>query len=460
MSTGTEWVEDRIGPERVADRIGGATGAERAADGGRGSTPPPAGPHRHRRRRLDRRARGLALPGLVAMVFVVLHLFAFPASLFSNDSYRYARSAYEYLGDTRADAQHKALVAFCKDEGNRKYRGQLLDEMKFTEPRDPKPYERCMKASEAKGLGPNDPRYERIFDTRPLYPLIAAPFVGLMGAKAGLSAVSLIFTTAGGFFLLAALRRLGLSRGLAVLGQCLFYVTPLATWGTLPLAEGPLLSMLAAMLLGAVALLQGRIRTGALIYTAALAVSAGVKYSSAQMAAMTMTAAAAAMLLFVRRTRHRGTWRLFGLSAGTTAAVALISKLMALPGTSATLQDTFSKHWTKPEVADPWQDLFHLNHNFWWQWAQQQALAPLLVFPLALALWGLWRRSAPLALVVTGLGATGLATVIAHPVYFQADRLYAAVWLITAAGLPILLDEVIKRAVQRRCGTAEPELGP
>ncbi|MFE6687261.1 hypothetical protein ACFVFQ_12355 [Streptomyces sp. NPDC057743] len=440
MSVETEhipdWVEDRE-PSRAAPPAPDRPSVDR---------------RRSRHRRVDRRLAGLAMPGLVAVLFVVLHVFAFPASLFSNDSYRYARQAYEYLGDTRPEAQHKALVAYCKDEANRKYRAQLLDEMRFKGPRDPKSYQRCMKSTETSGLKPNDPRYERIFETRPLYPLLAAPFVGVMGAKSGLSAVSLIFTTAGGFFLLAALRRVGLSPGLALLGQVLYYATPLATWGTLPLAEGPLLAMLASMLYGAVCLLQGRIRTGALVYTASLAVSAGVKYSSAQMAAVTMTLAAGAMLLCVRRTRHRGTWWLFGLSAGTVAAVTLISKLLALPGTSATLQDTFSKHWTKPEVAAPWHDLAHLNVNFWWQWAQQQALAPLLVLPLGLALWGLWRRSVPLALTVVALGATGIATVVAHPVYFQAERLYAAVWLIVAAGLPVLVDVAIQRAVRRRCG--------
>ncbi|WP_052230298.1 hypothetical protein [Streptomyces sp. CT34] len=425
----------------------------------------PSAGRRSRHRRGGRRRPALALPGLVAVVFVVLHVFAFPASLFSNDSYRYARQAYEYLGDSRPEAQHKALVAYCKDEANRRYRGQLLDEMKFRQPHDPQGHQRCMKSAEADGLKPNDPRYERIFETRPLYPLIAAPFVGLMGAKSGLSAVSLIFTTAGGFFLLAALRRIGLSPGLALLGQILYYATPLATWGTLPLAEGPLLAMLASMLYGAVCLLQGRVRTGAVVYAASLAVSAGVKYSSAQMVAVTMTAAAAAMLVWVRRTRHRGTWWLFGLSAGTAAVVAVTGKLLKLPGTSATLQDTFSKHWTRPEVATPWHDLLHLNHNFWWQWAQHQALAPVLVLPLALALWGLWRRSVPLALTVAGLGVTGIATVVAHPVTFQAERLYAAVWLIVAAGIPVLVDEVIRRAVHRRCGgpghlPGHPPAGP
>ncbi|MEF3111929.1 hypothetical protein [Streptomyces chrestomyceticus] len=441
MSTGTE----------LAGHQAGGLAPGRTPLPPQTAPPPPAAPQRPAHRRADRRLAGLTLPCLVAAVFVVLHIFAFPASLFSNDSYRYARQAYEYLGDTRPEAQHKALVAYCKDEANRKYRGQLLDEMKFKEPRDPKAYARCMKGSAATGLKPNDPRYEEIFETRPLYPLLAAPFVGLMGAKSGLSAVSLIFTTAGGFFTLAALRRIGLGPKLAVLGQLLFYATPLATWGTLPLAEGPLLGMLGAMLFGAVSLIQGRIRTGAAVYAAALAVSAGVKYSSAQMAAALMACATLAMLVFVRRTRHRGTWWLLGLSAGAAAVIMLISKVWQLPGTTATLQDTFSKHWTTPEAVTPWQDLFELNRHFWWQWAQHQALAPMLVLPLGLALWGLWRRSAPLTLIVTGLGLTGIATVVAHPVYFQSERLYAAVWLVVVVGLPVLVDEAVERAVLRRC---------
>ena len=55
------------------------------------------------------------VPLVTVVVFVLLHVFAYPGTRFANDSYRYARSAYEFLGAPHREAQDKALRAYCAD---------------------------------------------------------------------------------------------------------------------------------------------------------------------------------------------------------------------------------------------------------------------------------------------------------------------------------------------------------
>ncbi|CAM5475737.1 hypothetical protein SGLAM104S_05916 [Streptomyces glaucescens] len=189
-------------------------------------------------------------------------------------------------------------------------------------------------------------------------------------------------------------------------------------------------------------LLHGRVRPGAALFTGALAGGLAVRYSTFLLVTLFLTAAAAAAPLFVRRARHRGTWWLAGLAAGGTLATLVLSKLLDLPGTTDSLQDTFTLHWTRPEITDPWQALLRLNHHYWWQWLQKEALAPLLLFLVAVGAWGVWRRSVPVALCVIAVGATGFATAAAHPVAVELDRLYVAVWLVPVIGVPLALDRL------------------
>jgi hypothetical protein len=403
-----------------------------------------------------------ALPALVAAAFVLLHVFGYPATRFSNDSYRYAREAYEFLGDSPRQATGKAVAAYCEDTARLVHRNRMLDQLGFRAPgREAEYAARCEKKY-ANGLAPTDPRYERIFDTRPGYPLIAAPFVALLGAKAGLTLVALACTTLAGYLVFLLLRALRAPPAASVAGQVLFYVTPLAFWGGRPLTEGPTLALMTALLLASVWLSQRRVLPGALLFTGAYACGLAVRYSSFLMVAPLLTAAACASLLLVRRARHRGTWWLAGLSAGGTAAALVLSGILKLPGMTDSLQDTFTLHWTRPEIADPWRALLHLNRNYWWQWLQKEALAPLLLLLLAVGAWGVWKRSVPVALCVIAVGSTGFATTVAHPVALELDRLYVPVWLIPVIGVPLALDRLWRLALRRGAAGAagaEPTTG-
>lgn len=405
------------------------------------------------------RAWPRALPALVAVVFVLLHVFGYPATRFSNDSYRYAREAYEFLGDSRREATRKAVAAYCEDTARLVHRNRMLHQLSFREPGREAEYAAHCEQRYANGLEPTDPRYEKIFAARPGYPLVAAPFVAVLGAKPGLTLVALACTTLAGCLVYLLLRALRAPPAAALLGQILTYVTPLASWGGRPLAEGPTLALLTALLLASVWLLRGRVRPGVL-FLGALGSGLAVKYSTFLMAAASLTAAACAVLLIVERARHRGTWCLAALSAGGTLAALSLSRILKLPGMSDSLQDTFTLHWSRPEIADPWRALLRLNINYWWQWLQKEALAPLLLSLLAVGAWGVWKRSVPVALCVIAVGLTGFATAAAHPVAVEQDRLYVAVWLIPVIGVPLALDRLWRSALRRGAtggGRAAPE---
>ncbi|MEV8554137.1 hypothetical protein AB0L04_30530 [Streptomyces glaucescens] len=420
--------------------------------------PPGSGlPRGERRRRLPR-----ALPAILAAAFVLLHVFGYPATRFSNDSYRYARQAHEFLGDPPSDATRKAVAAYCADTARLVHRNRMLDQLRYREPGREAAYAARCERKYAHGLEPTDPRYERIFRTRPGYPFVAAPFVALLGAKAGLTLVALLCTALAGYLVLLLLRTLRAPPPAPLLGQALCYVTPLASWGGRPLAEGPALALTTALLLAAVWLLHGRVRPGAALFTGALAGGLAVRYSTFLLVALFLAAAAAAALLLVRRARHRGTWWLAGLSAGGTLATLVGGELLDLPGTTDSLQDTFTLHWTRPEIADPWQALLRLNHHYWWQWLQKEALAPLLPFLLAVGAWGVWRRSVPVALCVIAVGATGFATAAAHPLAVELDRLYVTVWLVPVIGVPLALTRLwhpLRERPAPGAGRAAPAAG-
>lgn len=406
----------------------------------------------YRRRRSPR-----ALPALLAAAFVLLHVFGYPATRFSNDSYRYARAAYEFLGDSPREATRKAVAAYCADTARLVHRNRMLDQLEFRTPYSEAQYAAACGRKYADGLDPTDPRYERIFHTRPGYPLLAAPFVALLGAKAGLTLVALACVALAGYLVRLLLGALRAPPLLAVLGQVLFYVTPLASWGGRPLTEGPTLALLTALLLASVWLLQGRVLPGALLFTGAFACGLAVKYAAFVMVAPFLAVAGCAALLLVRGVRdNHGIWWLTGLSAGGTLTALLLSRALALPGVTDSLQDTFTLHWTRPGIADPWPALVRLNHHYWWQWLQKEALAPLLLFLLAVGAWGVWRRSVPVALCVLAVGLTGFATAVAHPLAVEQDRLYVTVWLIPVIGLPL----AVTRVSAVRFARAAPRVAP
>jgi hypothetical protein len=131
--------------------------------------------------------------------------------------------------------------------------------------------------------------------------------------------------------------------------------------------------------------------------------------------------------------------RLLAVVSGAGFVVSeLASTLLGWPGFSVSLQDTFTKHFIRPDVADPLGRLFRLDLSFWAYYPVYESTALLLVVGLLAIGVALVRRDAVFGILSIAVAATGLGAVVAHPIESQADRLMSPVWVLLALGLPLL----------------------
>lgn len=401
-----------------------------------------------RRRKGIRRSRRWMLPALIAIAYIVLQIIGRPTLAPANDAYRYNQAALQFLGDSPEQAHRTALKAYCHDKVRREMRSHELKPENLRDDAAPYPtpgkgFSACM-AESADGLKPLSPRYERIFDVRPGFPVLAAPFVAVFGAGSGLLVTSVLFTVAGGLFAYLLLRAVGAPARFALLGQAFFYACPIGWWGGYPLTEGPVLALTMSALLGAWWLFNRRLTAGAILLAGSMVVGTAVKYSTFLLIAGALAAAAMVCLALVAGTRHRGTYFMAALNAAVVLGIGALSMHYNLPGSTETLQDTFTDHFAQPDVAAPWPMLVELNGNYWTHWIQEQVRSPWLVVAVGLGAWGLFRHSRALGWIVLAVGLTGIAAEIAHPVDSQGDRLMLNVWVIAVVGLPLLLHQLIQ----------------
>jgi len=164
-----------------------------------------------------------------------------------------------------------------------------------------------------------------------------------------------------------------------------------------------------------------------------------VRYSSEQVVALMLTLAALACLWRVPSSRHRD-MKLLALVSGVGFVVSeALSTLLGLPGLSASLQDTFTKHFIRPDVSDPLGRLVRLDVHFWGAYPVSEPTALLTAAGLVALGVLLIRRDAVYGILVVAISLTGLAAVVAHPIASQSDRLMMPVWLLLVLGVPRLM---------------------
>jgi hypothetical protein len=394
------------------------------------------------------------LPVWLAVGFVVLQLAGFSQEPPFADTYRYAVKAQRIAGVPATDAHERAVRVLCERWFVASDRARALDpyrRFRTSAPPVRQAVERCLSEN-PDTYGPSDPRYVAIFEARPGYPLLVAPFVAVFGLKWGLLIPSWLIGAAGGLLVFLLLRLAGVGRMPALTGQVLYYVLPIGYWAARTLTEGAMLLGTLGVVIGCWLLVTRRVRRGQVIAAAGYGSTFLVKYSQVPMLAAGLLVAAVVIWLVDRRSRHRGT-----VLAGVTSGVALLGglsvpALLGWPGLDESLQDTFTNHFHNgPDVADPVIRLAKMNRAIWPQLLMEQAIRPLLLVALAAALWALWRWSRPLALIVSAAAATGVATEIAHPMWVEGDRLYTQIWLAAVVGLPAGLHLLARRRTAVRC---------
>ncbi|GIJ47412.1 hypothetical protein Val02_42980 [Virgisporangium aliadipatigenens] len=385
---------------------------------------------------VSRFPRHWLVPALVVLGYVVLQFVNYPKAQVFPDSARYVSQAQQFLGVSEAEANEKAKRLMCDSEAKIWERERRADVRRTFSPQIyQKQFLGCLQNNKD-GMYPRGERYQAIFSSRPGYPLLMTPLVGILGPKHGMWATSLLIAIACGLLVFQLLRMLGCSDRVAVAGQVLYYATPIGFWSSRMLAEGPQMLTMLVALIGAVLLIQRRVRPGVGLLVGATVVGSLVKYSSMMLVTAALAAGAVGIWMFARDHRHRGLAWLFGVSSGLTIAISGGTSLAGLPGSSESLQDTFTSHFAVPDVPDPWRRLIVINIRFWDKWIAEQAAAPLLVTALVAGGFFLWRWHRPAALLTIAAALTGLATEVAHPDWLEGDRLYSPVWLLAVVGLP------------------------
>jgi hypothetical protein len=388
---------------------------------------------------LHRRILGWAL--LLCALFTAIQTIDYRQDVPSNDTYQYAKQTLRFLGDGPAAAVHDATVMYCQDSGSS---ASLTDSLENAVSSDSasssytSAYAACMRTYR-NGLTPTAPRYLAIFTSRPGYPLLAAPIAAVFGLRFGLWGAAMLCTLLAGFLVFFLLRAAGSSDRLALAGQALFLVAPTGYWGSRMLTEGPSLATVLLALLGAVWLVQGRIRSGASVLTAGLVAGFLVRYSSEQAAALLITVGAAACLRWAPRKRRGDLQVILAISGVGFVLSELASTALGWPGVSESLQDTFTKHFLRPDVSNPVSRLISLDLHFWGNFPVSEPTALLAVAGLIAIAVLLIRRDPVYGSLVVAVAATGVAAVVAHPLASQADRLMMPVWLLLPLGLPRLL---------------------
>lgn len=342
------------------------------------------------------------------------------------DTFWYARDAFRYAGYSAPEAALRAAKITC-------------GAMNRARPRyHPGGYARClrMRAQYPKYA---QPRFARIFTSRPGYALLTAPLVAAFGGAGFILGTALLGIACGGAVVALALA-CGLRPAQALLAQTAFWVLPSGLWASRLLAEAPMLLGVLLALTATVLLSRGDRGTGrsplgpVAMLAAALAALCVIKPANGVALAGALLAASSIALL-------RGVRRNWLVVAGVAAMVLAghfgISAALELPGIHETLQDTFTRHFRTPDVPDPWPRLLDEIRPLWTEVIVSRTLnEPIFLAAYVLGALGLFRTlRRDTAWLLSLAGLTGALVVSMHPLGSEADRLAAVSWIPVALGL-------------------------
>jgi hypothetical protein len=378
-------------------------------------------------------------------LFVLLQAVAFRQNIPSNDTYQYARQALVFMGRSHAQAVHQATELFCRDAGTAAARNATISDgtsvlpAAATTPGSGSAFDSCMRIYR-NGLTPDNARYVAIFTSRPGYPLLSAALGSVLGLRLGLWLVAMLSTLAAGWLVIVLLRSAGCGTAAALSGLGFYLIAPTGYWGSRMLTDGPGLAATVLALLGAWWMTQRRIRSGAAALVGGLAAGFLFRYSSEEMVAAALALGALAAYQFAPGARHRAVLWLAAIAGGAAVVSEGLSTALGWPGITASMQDTFTHHFLRPDVSNPVSRLISLNQHYWGYFPVLEPTALLMLVGSAAVGVALWRREPVFAALVIAVAATGIGTVAAHPIASQADRLMVAVWLLPVLGAPLLVD--------------------
>ena len=330
----------------------------------------------------------------------------------AGDTYYYLSQALEFAGVPQAQAQEQAGEVVCSE----------LHRMHLRSPRQPD----CTTYR----VDPPE-RYVAIFTSRPGWPLLIAPFVGLLGPWTGAVTATFVFALLAAALVYVALRQV-VGTVAAAGGAATFSVLGTGTWAAWILPEGAAYVGTALVLLGATGILRGS-RIGLPVVAAALVLTYACKPANGA------TTSAALLLAGLVLVALPGGRRRAAILAGTGAAALAawegVSRLLHLPSLEDTLQDLATNHYARPDVPNPYAVLREMNRRLWTvqldRWAGIPQPLPVIVLACLVCVVTLRRVGVVWALVA--LSAFGIAAL--HPLVSQYDRLIAPAWFAVSAAV-------------------------
>lgn len=290
-------------------------------------------------------------------------------------------------------------------------------------------------------------KYADIFAGRLAYPVLVAAFLPLAGRLAFAVATTLLAAACG----LAAfwwLRTLGLSTLGALAAEALVLLLPGDQWITSYLPEGAMLAGTFVALAGAtLAIGRGRPRLGLPVLAAGLAWTIASKEANGLAAGCAIAAGALVVGVGSRRLR-RAAAEVVAVALGMVGTFLAVSRLAGVDGLRQSLEDTFTDHFQRAPVGNPWQRLFDQQslvvnpylHHF----LDQRYPVVIAAVIAGVLVWRLrWLAVFPMA-----VAATGLAIIVLHPVGSEFPRLELPVWVAVMAAGAVVADLLLRAAVR------------
>ena len=376
----------------------------------------------------DRRSIALAAVLVAAVGWLVLWTTTTPRT--GWDGLMYHRFALEYAG---APVVEQEAVAWDLFE---RYADQALVETVASG------IEQGASPWEAIGQ-PSRERWVDIYRSRPMYPLLVGATYPLVGSVAPMlvSALAVLIFTA------AMLVGVGwlTGYGVALMSVLLGFSNPrFAEWLISMVPDGLGIALWTASLVFTAIYVRAGQRRWVLALGLAATLLAFTRPIGAFLPLALLLAASAAGLA------RRPEWRRLALATATSMVAvgifAVYSVAMELPGLWDQLQDLPTRHFNRPDVADPigWTvDVARAQlANAWWTLAKD----PSIWGPVVLAVIGfvLIARSWALSPFVAAIAVLPLAY-LAHPQLSEAPRIMAPLWASVSIGVSLVLVWVVER---------------
>lgn len=395
--------------------------------------------------RQSRTSRPVILAVGFAALFLLWQAIIGPGPMW-GDSVQYARITLEIQNTPSQEAWKTAFQTWCEHPS-----------ITISTP-----VERCVEAAinqERSSFAQSyqNPRYQDIFTPRIGYPILSIPFVNMFGIYIGLWIVPLLLTVLTGIIIYVIAKLLGLGVPGSLLAQVLFYVLPVGQTGAQLLTEGPTMFATMTVLLGAVLLFKSRFVWGATLIIVGQILVFFFRYSSALMTALSFLAVFALLAISKKYRRLRAVRIGVLVFVASTAFFAILGSVMHLPGLMDSLQDTFTDHFERPDIDDPFFQLLQLNIGHLGTLVASIGIQIFSWIIVALAAYGFWRcRDSGQVLLPLAFAVLGVATVAAHPVWSQTSRLVSPLWVAVAFGIALLVRPLLSRINRPRPLSNQP----